>query len=91
LTLYSGQHSIALWKTYVYFEVAKGDVESLKRVVHRGLSQVPWSKSFIMLGLKRLHELGASFSDLKSLHQVLEDRELRVHLVIADTISQSQA
>jgi hypothetical protein len=91
LTLYSGQHSIALWTTYLYFEVAKGDDESLKRVVHRGLSQIPWSKSFIMLGLKMLNELGASFSDLRSLHQVLEDRELRVHLVIADVVAQSQA
>jgi hypothetical protein len=75
----------------VYFEAAKGDLESLKRVVHRGLSQIPWSKSFILLGMKTMIELGASFSDLKSLHQVLEDRELRVHLVIADAVVHSRA
>jgi hypothetical protein len=84
--LCSCKHSIALWTTYVYFERSRGTIESLRDVIHRGLSSLPWSKAFIMISLSILSNMKASFEELRNIYQVLEDRELRVHINIIDEL-----
>ena len=81
---------MALWTTYLYFEKTRRDDETLKRVIHRGLSSLPWAKSFIMLGLSILSYRKAAFGDLRSLYQVLEDRELRIHANIAEELHEME-
>jgi len=77
--------------TYLYFEHARGDTNSLKNIVHRGISHLPWSKQFIITSLSLLGIRSVPFEDLRSLHQVLEDRELRVHTDVEEQIHQTEA
>jgi hypothetical protein len=83
LTPFSGQHSLALWTTLVHFEKARGNDESLRQVIHQGLTHLPWSKSFIMLSLSAMIQRNWPITELLTVHKLLEDRELRVHLDIS--------
>lgn len=61
------------------------------KTVHRGLSRLPWSKSFVTQSLQLLADRDVSHLDLKSLYQVLEDRELRVHINIIEELEETEA
>ena len=51
----------------------------------QGIAKLPWVKSFVILGLSAL--VGkVSMNQLRSIHRVLEDRELRTHINLVDVL-----
>jgi hypothetical protein len=86
----SGTHSTALWKSYLLFEVSQKDLRRAKQVFFRGLRNLPWSKWFVMLAFEHLEEV-LSFGELRSVWNVLSERELRVHVDIGEILEDVSA
>jgi hypothetical protein len=61
------------------------DPVALKSVFLRGITNLPWSKSFVVHGLQRLSSV-LNTGQLKQIYQILEQREMRVHSNILDIL-----
>jgi hypothetical protein len=85
----SGAHSIVLWTSYLLFEVSQQDFLRAKHVFFRGLKDLPWSKWFVMLAFEHLK--GLTFEEMRSVWNVLGERELRVHVDIGDMLEDISA
>jgi hypothetical protein len=81
----SGLHSIALWKSFMLFELSHKDFRRAKEVFYRGLRNLPWSKWFLMLAFEHTHQ-HMTFNEMRSVWNVLSERELRVHVDIGDIL-----
>jgi hypothetical protein len=86
----SGLHSIALWKSFMLFELSQKDSRRTIDVFYRGLRNLPWSKWFLMLAFEHLDNQ-MTFSEMRSVWNVLSERELRVHVDIADILDDVSA
>jgi hypothetical protein len=82
---YSGTHCEALWSSYITLESMSADPVALKSVFFRGITNLPWSKSFVVRGLQRLSSV-VNTGELKQICQILEQREMRVHSNILDIL-----
>lgn len=85
LTNRSGKHSVVLWKLFVAFEKSLDEHGPVKDILLRAVTHLPWSKWTLVLGFAIP---GFKFSDLESLHSLLEDRELRIHNDISEGIAE---
>jgi hypothetical protein len=74
----SGCHCEALWSSYIELESTSEDPIALKKVFFRGITSLPWSKSFVLHGLDRLCEV-VDTGELQKTCQILEQREMRIH------------
>jgi hypothetical protein len=65
-------------------ESTSTDTVTLKSVFFRGITKVPWSKSFAVLGLEMLSSI-LSKGELTKVCQILEQREIRIHSNVLDS------
>ncbi|KAE9984875.1 hypothetical protein BLS_000958 [Venturia inaequalis] len=81
----SGKHSIQLWTKYFLFEIEMGDKTRAKQVFFRGLTNLPWSKWFIMLAFEYLDgEMG--FEEMRRIWRVLGEKGFRIVIDIQDQL-----
>ena len=80
-------HSIALWTLYLQFEISLGHTQKVKDVLLRGMAKLPWVKSLILLGLSALTGK-VGLKELRNIHRVMEDRELRTHVNLIDVFEE---
>jgi hypothetical protein len=66
-------------------ESSSTDPVALKAVFFRGITKIPWSKSFVLQGLEHLSSV-LDNGELKKICQVLEQREMRIHSNIWDVL-----
>ena len=66
-------------------ESTSGDAAALKSVLFHGITNLPWSKSFVVHGLQHLSSVLGS-EELKKICQILEQREMRIHSNILDIL-----
>ncbi|KKA20002.1 hypothetical protein T310_6000 [Rasamsonia emersonii CBS 393.64] len=80
----TGQSSLSLWKLYVLFELRHRDMRRAKDVFYRGMRACPWSKDLLLLAFRHLRgeDGGMGFDELRRVYNVLEDKELRIHVEI---------
>jgi hypothetical protein len=72
-----------VWFVYLEFEIAFGTVETINEVLQRGVTSLPWSKTFLMRGLE---ELWSKIPDAeqRAWYEILEIRELRVRMPVTE-------
>ncbi|GAB1194811.1 hypothetical protein APSETT444_004062 [Aspergillus pseudonomiae] len=101
-TLSTARSNLTLWKLYILFELSQHDINRAKDVFYRGMRACPWSKELIMLAFSHLRadivrELhpsasrkgdGMNFFELRSVYNVLIEKELRVHVDIEDELDE---
>lgn len=81
----SGKHSVELWTRYFLFEIEIEDKRRAKQVFLRGLTNLPWSKWFILLAFEYLDgEMG--FEEMRRVWRVLGEKGLRVVVDIQDQL-----
>jgi hypothetical protein len=66
-------------------ESTSADLASMKSIFFRGITNLPWSKSFVVHGLRRLSSV-LDTEELKKICQILEQREMRIHSNILDIL-----
>jgi hypothetical protein len=81
----SGKYNIELWITYFLFEMSLNDKQQAKQVFFRGLTNLPWSKWFIMLAFEHLDGF-LSFEEMRNIWRVLGEKDLRVVIDIQDRL-----
>ncbi|OCL06826.1 DUF1740-domain-containing protein [Glonium stellatum] len=102
----SVKNSSALWTSYVFFELSQpeqvSDVRSkgkavpasgaqrAKQVFLRGLTHLPWCKNYMMLAFSHLIEV-LSFEELRRVYNVMNEKELRVHVDLEDALEKIDA
>jgi hypothetical protein len=59
-------------------ESSSADPVALKGVFFRGITKIPWSKSFVLQGLELLSSV-LDKGELQKICQILEQREMRIH------------
>ncbi|OGM50073.1 hypothetical protein ABOM_001375 [Aspergillus bombycis] len=101
-TISTARSNLTLWKLYILFELSQHDINRAKDVFYRGMRVCPWSKELIMLAFSHLRadivrELhpsasrkgdGMNFFELRSVYNVLIEKELRVHVDIEDEVDE---
>jgi hypothetical protein len=86
--------NITLWKIYILFELDRGyDIKAAKNIFYRAIRACPWSKELVMLAFERLagEEDGLDFDDLRGLYNLLDEKQLRVHVDIAKEVEEASA
>ncbi|KAF2103713.1 DUF1740-domain-containing protein [Rhizodiscina lignyota] len=82
-----GRNCQPLWEAYLAFELSQGkmDSEGIKKLFYRGLTHLPWSKSFM---LRAFGDLKSCFreSELRRIYEVMEEKELRLHCDLNDFV-----
>jgi tetratricopeptide (TPR) repeat protein len=73
---HSGKYSSTLWLLYLRFEKVHGSAVTFRTVLHAASTRLPWVKDILMEGLEYLDE---KTSDIESLYNLLEEREIRMH------------
>ncbi|KAE8339239.1 hypothetical protein BDV24DRAFT_165617 [Aspergillus arachidicola] len=95
-TLSTARSNLTLWKLYILFELSQHDINRAKDVFYRGMRACPWSKELIMLAFSHLGADivrerypgasrkgdGMNFLELRSVYNVLIEKELRIHVDI---------
>ncbi|KAE8349608.1 NRDE-2, necessary for RNA interference-domain-containing protein [Aspergillus coremiiformis] len=101
-TLSTARSNLSLWKLYILFELSQHDIRRAKDVFYRGMRACPWSKELIMLAFNHLRADivrerypsasrkgdGMSFLELRSVYNVLVEKELRIHVDIEDELDE---
>ena len=83
----SGAHCAGLWKLYFLFEHSRHETERAKTVFWRGLRACPWAKDLYLLPFEYLRGVrGMGEADLRGVYELLGERELRVHVGLADPV-----
>ncbi|KAB8229802.1 uncharacterized protein BDW43DRAFT_314658 [Aspergillus alliaceus] len=104
-TLSTARSNLSLWKLYILFELSLHDIKRAKDVFYRGMRACPWSKELIMLAFSHLRADivrerypstsrkgdGMSFFELRSVYNVLVEKELRIHVDIEDELNELMA
>ncbi|EEQ30351.1 hypothetical protein McanMca71_002158 [Microsporum canis] len=87
----SGQHSAALWKLFIQFELTFGESEKARLVFFRSIRACPWSKQLVLLayGEPRLKE-SMGFDELRKVFNVLVEKELRVHVDLEEWFEENE-
>lgn len=75
-----GEHSPGLWQAYLRFELdaVSGSWESAKEIFLRGMSKLPWCKTFMMEAFKGQLKNNLSEEQLMRIYNVMEEKELRL-------------
>ncbi|OOQ87020.1 hypothetical protein PEBR_19011 [Penicillium brasilianum] len=87
----SARSNITIWKLYVLFELDRAqDIKAAKAVFYRAIRACPWSKELVMLAFERLgsEENGMSFDELRGMYNILNEKELRLHVSIANELKE---
>ncbi|GMF71230.1 unnamed protein product [Aspergillus oryzae] len=101
-TVSTARSSLTLWKLYILFELSQHDINRAKDVFYRGMRACPWSKELIMLAFSHLRADiiqerypgasrkgdGMNFLELRSVYNVLIEKELRIHVDIEDELDE---
>ncbi|KAF3490613.1 uncharacterized protein GIQ15_00130 [Arthroderma uncinatum] len=88
----SGQHTAALWKLYVQFELTLDEKEKARQVFFRSIRACPWSKRLVLLAYNEPHLRGSmSFDELRKVFNVLVEKELRVHVDLEEWLEDNEA
>ncbi|KAL9010726.1 MAG: hypothetical protein Q9173_004368 [Seirophora scorigena] len=74
-------HSATLWKLYLLFEFASGDMKRATGVFYRAVRACPWVKELFLLAFEYL---GGVMGDreLRGLYTMMVERELRIRVVV---------
>jgi hypothetical protein len=86
--------NITLWKLYILFELDQGqDIKAAKAVFYRAIRACPWSKELVMLAFERLasEDDGLGFDELRVLYNLLDEKQLRIHVDIANEVKEASA
>ncbi|KAF3388899.1 Protein NRDE2 [Penicillium rolfsii] len=86
--------NITLWKIYILFELDRAhDIKAATDVFYRAIRACPWSKELVMLAFERLasEKDGPDFDKLRELYNLLDEKQLRVHVDIAKEIEDASA
>ncbi|KAK5727167.1 hypothetical protein LTR15_003060 [Elasticomyces elasticus] len=92
------RHSVMLWKWWLAFELParhpemlpvqtkkQDTLEKAKQVFLDGLRLLPWSKEWVVLGLRAMAEDATMTNgELRQVYDVLGERELRVRMSVED-------
>lgn len=84
--------NITLWKIYILFELDRAhDIKTATKVFYRAIRACPWSKELVMLAFERLagEEDGLDFDELRGLYNLLDEKQLRVHVDIAKEVEEA--
>lgn len=87
----SARSNITIWKLYVLFELDRAqDIKAAKAVFYRAIRACPWSKELVMLAFERLgsEENGMSFDEHRGMYNILNEKELRLHVSIANELKE---
>ncbi|KAF7590421.1 hypothetical protein BBP40_002877 [Aspergillus hancockii] len=101
-SLSTARSNLSLWKLYILFELSQHDITRAKEVFYRGMRACPWSKELIMLAFSHLrtdvvreqHPAitrkgdGMGFFELRSVYNVLVEKELRIHVDIEEELEE---
>lgn len=81
-----GVHSVGLWKSYFWFERERADRKKAKEVYWRGIRACPWAKDLYMLAFdcERKAGIGMGEVELRGVIEMMERKELRIHMGIDD-------
>jgi hypothetical protein len=76
----AARHSIVLWRFYVHYELATGDVRSALRVFFRAVRAVPWCKAQWqdLFATELLRE--ASAAQVREVLQLMDEKEVRLRI-----------
>lgn len=85
--------NITVWKLYILFELDRAqDTKAAKVVFYRALRACPWSKELVMLAFERLGEEDVlGFDELRGMYNILNEKELRLHVSIANELEEVTA
>lgn len=73
-----------LWRLYVLWCAhTKEFRKSTKEVLYRGMRACPWAKKLMMTAFSELRDV-MGFEELKSVYQVMQEKELRIHVDLED-------
>ncbi|KAJ5174284.1 uncharacterized protein N7482_000161 [Penicillium canariense] len=88
----SARSNLTIWKLYMLFELDRAqDIKAAKAVFYRAIRACPWSKELPMLAFERLggQQQGLSFDDLRELYNVLDEKQLRIHVDISKELKEA--
>jgi hypothetical protein len=76
----AARHSIVLWRFYVHYELATGDVRGALRVFFRAVRAVPWCKALWqeLLATELVRE--ASAAQVLEVEQLMDEKEVRLRV-----------
>jgi hypothetical protein len=74
----AARHSIVLWRFYVHYELAVGDVRGALRVFFRAVRAVPWCKALWqeLLATELVRE--ATAAQVREVLQLMDEKEVRL-------------
>ncbi|KAL9100835.1 MAG: hypothetical protein Q9163_003846, partial [Psora crenata] len=82
----AGAHCAGLWKSYFLFEHSTNNRQRAKAVFYRGIRACPWVKELYMLAFEYLRDEAMSKSELRSVYELLSEKELRLHIDLEDLV-----
>lgn len=90
--------NLTIWKLYILFELEHAlDLQAAKAVFYRAINACPWSKELVLLAFERLRERlpgdreGLHFNDLRQLYNLLNEKQLRVHVNLTKGLEEMDA
>ncbi|KAK3259090.1 hypothetical protein CYMTET_31898 [Cymbomonas tetramitiformis] len=81
---------VMMWRVYLAFEVACGNLDGARRVFYRGINACPWAKTMWLDGFRQLCG-SISPGDLGALLDVMRDKEIHLRTDIYEILLESAA
>ena len=81
----AGAHCVGLWKSYILFEIKRGESRRARTVWWRGVQACPWAQNLWMMGFWELKN-EMSDEELKGLYELMVEKELRVHVDLIELL-----
>jgi hypothetical protein len=69
--------NVILWKYFIYFELSKGFLNSLKGIIYRSLQKIPFSKSIILFILQHLSHI-LTKNELNNILNIMIEKQIRI-------------
>ena len=79
-----------MWKLYFLFECEKGGLQRASAVFYRAVRACPWVKELYLLAFERLGK-EMSIAELKSVYEMVVERELRVFVSLEEAFEEVEA
>ncbi|KAL8963487.1 MAG: hypothetical protein Q9193_000250 [Seirophora villosa] len=74
-------HSATLWKLYLLFEFASGDMKRATGVFYRAVRACPWVKELFLLAFEYLGDVMGD-RELRGVYTMMVERELRIRVAV---------